>query len=229
MPAAPAIPLFGDSYLADTRHLRLEEHGAYLQLLMIAWRSDGCSLPNDDKRLAQMLGIPASRWTKLKPSVMSFWRLENGCWTQARLSKERKFVDEKRTKNKQAADHRWSNQTIENKEGDGCERITERSCERNAPPPTLKKEEESNPPKGGQRYAFEGRVIRLKPSDFERWKKSFSRLDLPALLQSRDDWLAEEADEKTRKRWFISTSNHLANLQQQTAAEDHQPMWDGMA
>jgi uncharacterized protein YdaU (DUF1376 family) len=128
---APAIPLFGDAYLADTRHLSLEEHGAYLQLMMIAWRIDGCCLPDDDARLARMLGIPAAKWRKLKPTIMGFWTLENGNWYQGRLLKERKFVDEKRAKNKASAEARWEGQTPENKQGEECERISEG----NAPPP----------------------------------------------------------------------------------------------
>jgi uncharacterized protein YdaU (DUF1376 family) len=125
------MPLFGDAYLADTRHLSLEEHGAYLQLMMIAWRSSDCVLPDDDTRLARMLGITAGRWAKLKSTVMAFWTLTEKGWAQKRLSKERAFVDEKRAKNKSAADARWNGQVAENKQTDECERTSER----NAPPP----------------------------------------------------------------------------------------------
>ena len=128
---APAIPLFGDAYLADTHHLTLEEHGAYLKLLMIAWRMDGCALPNDDARIANMLGLPKARWAKLKPVVMAFWSLGESGWTQARLTKERAFVEKKRATNRASAEARWSNQPVENTQDDGCERISGR----NAPPP----------------------------------------------------------------------------------------------
>lgn len=129
--AAPAIPLFGDAYLADTHHLTLEEHGAYLKLLMIAWRMEGCALPNDDSRLAQILGLSKSKWGKLKPVVMAFWSLGETGWTQARLTKERAFVDKKRETNRAAAEARWNPQVLENAHGDGCERTSGR----NAPPP----------------------------------------------------------------------------------------------
>lgn len=128
---APAIPLFGDAYLADTRHLSLEEHGAYLQLMMIAWRSPKCALPDDDARLARMLGITAGRWAKIKGDVMAFWTLGEDGWTQKRLTKERAFVEKKRKNNSGAAKSRWEKQVVENKGTEECERI----CERNAPPP----------------------------------------------------------------------------------------------
>lgn len=128
---APAIPLFGDAYLADTHHLTLEEHGAYLKLMMIAWRMDGCALPNDDVRIAQMLGLSKSKWAKMKPTIMAFWALGEAGWTQARLTKERAFVDKKRATNRAAAEARWSTQPTENISGDSCERMSER----NAPPP----------------------------------------------------------------------------------------------
>lgn len=87
---APSMPLFGDAYLADTRHLSLEEHGAYLQLMMIAWRSSDCALPDDDTRLARMLGITAGRWAKLKGTVMAFWTLTDKGWTHSgRANQER--------------------------------------------------------------------------------------------------------------------------------------------
>lgn len=90
---------------------------------------------------------------------------------------------------------------------------------------TDKKEKEVTPQSG---FAFIGKVIRLTENDFNQWRKSYPGIDLLACLQSRDDWLATEADEKTRKRWFVSTSNHLANLQRKGAAAERAPVWDGM-
>jgi hypothetical protein len=77
----------------------------------------------------------------------------------------------------------------------------------------IKKEEESAAG-AASLYAFEGRVIRLKRSDLDKWLCSWPDIDVVAALQSRDDWLATEADESTRRKWFLTTSNHLANLQQ---------------
>lgn len=85
----PCLPLWTDAYLGDTEHLTLEEHGAYMKLLMIAWRSPNCDLPDDDKRLAIMLRTGARRWGALKPAVMAFWTLTGGRWSQKRLCAER--------------------------------------------------------------------------------------------------------------------------------------------
>ena len=57
-------------------------------------------------------------------------------------------------------------------------------------------------------YAFAGEVVRLKPADFQRWQRSYAKLDLMAELQSRDDWLATQP-EPERKNWFHSTSAWL--------------------
>ena len=119
MTARPAaLPLFGDAYMADTRHLTLEEHGAYLMLLLIAWRSPDCSLPDDDARLARMLGITPKKWAKLKPSVMAFWKLTAAGWQQERLTKEFRFVAKKSEQNRQSANSRWNDKPLKNNEVD---------------------------------------------------------------------------------------------------------------
>lgn len=128
-----ALPIFGDAYLADTHHLTLEEHGAYFKLLLLAWRSPGCSLPDDDQRLARMLAIGPAKWAKLKPCVMAFWMLSDGAWTQKRLSKERAWTDKKAASNSSSAKKRWNKQDTEKQGNEECERISER----NAPPPPL--------------------------------------------------------------------------------------------
>jgi hypothetical protein len=71
--------------------------------------------------------------------------------------------------------------------------------------------------------AFEGRVIKLTETDFKKWQRSFHAIDLPSALQSRDDWLATQADAATRKRWFISTSNWLATKNSASVAALNRP------
>jgi hypothetical protein len=130
------------------------------------------------------------------------------------------------------APNKWNERQYKSDTSTGrVKRFRERSKPVAETPPDTETEadtEKNNnkPPKGG--YAFEGKVIKLKRRDFEQWRKAFPDLDLAARLQSRDDWLALEATDKDRERWFMSTSNWLANQQQKAATEARQPVWDGM-
>ena len=57
---------------------------------------------------------------------------------------------------------------------------------------------------------FKGNTIKLNEADYTRWQNAFKNIpNLDAVLQSRDDWLTYDADPKTRKRWYISTSAYL--------------------
>lgn len=90
----PSMPLMTDAYIADTQHLSNEEHGCYLRMLMIAWRTPECALPDDDKRIATMLGLTLKRWReKIKPVVQPFWTVDNGQWTQKKQLEVRKKVE----------------------------------------------------------------------------------------------------------------------------------------
>jgi len=90
MSAFPVLPLFTDAFIADTTHLTAEETGAYLMLLMVAWRRPGCSLPDDDTSLARWARVSAKTWARIRPRVMAFWALdEAGEWVQSRLSQEK--------------------------------------------------------------------------------------------------------------------------------------------
>lgn len=103
------IPLFPDAYHRDTTHLTTEEHGAYLLLMMAAWGSDDCTLPNDDKRLAALVKMPLAKWRKIAPTVLEFWTIEKGRISQKRLVKEWHYVRERGAKQKAKADKRWGN------------------------------------------------------------------------------------------------------------------------
>lgn len=103
------IPLFVDSYLADTTHLTTEQHGAYLLLMMAAWRSADCTLPHDERRLASFAGVPIAKWRKIGPDILEMWTCQGGRCYQKRLLKEWEYVREKSAKRKSAANSRWSN------------------------------------------------------------------------------------------------------------------------
>lgn len=226
MSATPSIPLFGDAYLADTRHLTLEEHGAYLQMLMIAWRSPACALPDDDARIAKMLGITPKKWARLRPAVMAFWTLCDAGWEQKRLSKERRFVAKKSEQNRDAANAKWKAKPLKTNGASDANAMPER-CGNDAPPPSPteeekkeeRKEEEAAPARvSSNGYAFEGRTIRLNFSDLRMWKDSYSAIpDLMAELRSLDDWFEGQPPEK-RKKWYHVVSGSLNRRHQELLA-----------
>lgn len=88
----PYLPLFTDAYLGDTIHLTTIEHGAYLLLLMTAWRSKGCVLPDDDARLARYARLTPRQWARIRPTLAEFFTIENGIWSNGRLLDEHAAV-----------------------------------------------------------------------------------------------------------------------------------------
>lgn len=219
----PALPLWTDAYLGDTTHLTTIEHGAYLLLLMTAWRTRDCRLPDDDRLLARYTRCGPNQWKKLRPILEPFFVVENGHWWQRRLTDEASAVRQR--KESAAANGRAS--ALKRKGRHSTEReqsVNENSaeCQRESNLTNNHNQEEKEVTASGDAapLAFEGRVIRLNELDFKRWERAYPDLDLGAVLQARDDWLADEADDKIRRKWFIATSNHLANLQQKARAAE---------
>lgn len=98
----PALPLWTDAYIADTTDLSAEEHGVYLLLLMAAWRSPDCSLPDDDERLCRMARVGIKKWRKLRVVMERFWTVGDHGWTQKRLLEERARVEMSRSQKSRA-------------------------------------------------------------------------------------------------------------------------------
>jgi uncharacterized protein YdaU (DUF1376 family) len=92
----PALPLWTDAYLGDTTHLTTIEHGAYLLLLMTAWRTRDCALPDDDRLLARYARLNTQQWKRMRPIIEAFFTIENGFWKQGRLTDERGAVERHR-------------------------------------------------------------------------------------------------------------------------------------
>lgn len=128
----PALMLWTDKYLADTRHLTTLEHGAYLLLIMEAWRRPHCDLPDDDLILARMAGLSAEEWAATKPVIMAFWTLDKRSkkWRQKKLTSERDYVTKKRKSQQDKAAKRW--QKTENPDATAHPR----QSRGNAPTPT---------------------------------------------------------------------------------------------
>lgn len=94
MSSTPFMPLYVADYLGDTQHLSVEQHGAYLLLLMAMWRAGG-RLPSDATKLARIVRLSPARWLKIADDVLAFFDHEGGEITQKRLSAEREKAAEK--------------------------------------------------------------------------------------------------------------------------------------
>lgn len=118
------MPLYIGSYIADTMHLTTAQHGAYLLLLMHAWRNDGL-LPDDDFQLAQIVRATNQEWKALKNVVLNFFvhkqimlgASPKQCLSSARLDKERervvRVVESRKRKAAIAARKRWSKKSVD--------------------------------------------------------------------------------------------------------------------
>lgn len=88
------FPFYPAAYLQDTDHLTLEEHGAYLMLLMKSWRMPDCEIPDDPIRIARMLRIDPRMWKRLAPVILPFFPVTRpGFRANYRLRSERSSAD----------------------------------------------------------------------------------------------------------------------------------------
>lgn len=92
----PALPLFTDAYLGDTTHLSTFEHGAYMLLLIVSWRSAGCCIPDDDALLCRYTRMTRDKWRKVRPIIEPFFTIRDGFWHQARLQNELQHLQSRR-------------------------------------------------------------------------------------------------------------------------------------
>jgi uncharacterized protein YdaU (DUF1376 family) len=81
------MPLWVGDYLADTQDLTTEEHGAYLLLLMTAWRNGG-RLPAAPDRLARIAKLKAREWSETWKALERFFDRDGEELVQNRLARE---------------------------------------------------------------------------------------------------------------------------------------------
>lgn len=83
MASLPYMPLYVADYLADTTHLTVTEHGAYLLLIMSLWRNE--TLPDDDKILARHARCTSGQWARMRPVLIPFFEVADGVLWHGRV------------------------------------------------------------------------------------------------------------------------------------------------
>lgn len=91
MSALDELPLSTSSYLADTQHLSLLQHGAYLLILMTMWRAGGW-IDDDDRKLATICKTSVKKWRQISEDVRALLIVEDGKLSQKRLLSEVEIV-----------------------------------------------------------------------------------------------------------------------------------------
>ena len=119
--ARPWMPLYVADYLADTLDLDVEQSGAYLLLLMLAWRRPDGALPNDMAFLKRALSscvsdMHGNRFNRIVPGLLDRYFIlgEDGQFRQKRLTKEREKADKISGNGKENAEKRWSKEKENN-------------------------------------------------------------------------------------------------------------------
>lgn len=98
MATHPYIPLYVDDYDAHTAHLTPAQDGIYGRLLRLAWRTPGCSLPNDEAWIARKVRLSSADWQRIgKPVLDEFFKLQRGRFVQKRLKAEYDDISRRKT------------------------------------------------------------------------------------------------------------------------------------
>ncbi len=138
----PSMPLWTDAYLADCGHLDDAETGRYLLMLIHLWRAPNQRFPNDDTWLARKFRRSVEDVkTQLRPLIKEFCRCDGNWISQDRLTREFKFVTEKRHQQSDRAKARWK------KEKDLCHGNAASGNALSTPTPPKKKREDKSSPK----------------------------------------------------------------------------------
>lgn len=100
--APPWMKYSPRDFVGDTQHLTCEERGAYIALINYYWING--ALPEDDERLARIVGLDAMRWQCVRNAMISLFRPG---WRHKRIDEELSRANEKSKKATESANNRW--------------------------------------------------------------------------------------------------------------------------
>ena len=213
-----ALPLFTDAFISDTLHLTAEETGAYLMLLMVAWRSQNCDLPCDDKKLAKYARCTPARWRKIRGNIIPFFdQNERGCFEQKRLTKERLYVENRRDIKRVNGTKGGRPKSLKNKEpekpiGSVSVNLNETYSKAPTPTPTPIKEKKvaKAPQKKGTRLS-ETWVLSPEEKSFAAAQGLTPQEIFNEADKFRDYWTALSGQRATKRDWTATWRNWIRN------------------
>jgi len=107
------MKLWIGDYLKKTHHLTVQEHGAYLRLLLEAWHTPGCSLPDDPVWIKRRLRVSDDEFAEfVRPVIDEFWTKEDHRIHQPRQREEWMDAIHRRNMAKKAADKKHHGQKV---------------------------------------------------------------------------------------------------------------------
>nr|WP_249778247.1 YdaU family protein [Phenylobacterium glaciei] len=113
------MPLWIDDYDAATSHLTAAEDGVYGRLLRLAWRTPGCSLPNDPAWIARKIRLSAEDFDAIaKPVLEEFFKVQRGRLIQKRLKAEYENISRKKSLRQNAGKKGGDTKALKNKGND---------------------------------------------------------------------------------------------------------------
>ena len=125
--SSPWMPLYVADYLADTRRLSMAEHGAYMLLIMEYWRNGG--LPDDERRLARIVGATPDEWLQVRDNVAELFQPG---WRHKRIDAELAKSRDKSEAAKASASRRWESKGNANAHANAHANAMPTQCEGNA-------------------------------------------------------------------------------------------------
>lgn len=102
MAGLPYMKFHFGHYFLDTGHLTCLQHGIYFQLIA-RYFTRGEALPDDDKYLANLVGLGPREWARHRQSVAAFFRVSDGVWFHRRIEDEIADAEAKVLQSKKAS------------------------------------------------------------------------------------------------------------------------------
>ena len=191
------LPLHGKDYRGDTAHLSLEQHGAYMLLLIEQW--DKSKILLDDKNLNRIF-MGAERTDDVKEVIQEFFvPASEGSIQNLRLARER---DHAKTIYERKVNAARRVSAERNKKVDvsvGKESLHKVKIDVDTLNEIPVKSDSNNLAVAD--YSFAGEVVRLKSADYIKFKSLYANLDLDHELKVADAVLANEPPKDGK--WYM--------------------------